>query len=97
VRTTSIETPNFRRSALGSCRSCARRSGSISIAKEDLDVAFEFFGEAFAAGVLRFGMESAGGGAEFVHVESVGAGGAVEQEAGEVGDFRALVRGKRFA
>lgn len=71
--------------------------GRSQFAKEGLDVAFEFFGEAFAAGVLRFGMESAGCGAEFVHFESVGAGGAVEQEAGEVGDFRALVRGKRFA
>ncbi len=45
---------------------------------------------------MRFGMESTGGGAEFVRVEPVGAGGAVEQEAGEVGDFRAFVRGKRF-
>ena len=45
----------------GSSCAVARRSGSISIAKEGLDVAFEFFGEAFAAGVLRFGMESAGG------------------------------------
>jgi hypothetical protein len=42
-------------------------------------------------------MQLAGGGAELVRVESVGAGGAVEQEAGEVGDFRALVRGKCFA
>ena len=45
---------------------------------------------------MRFGMESAGGGAELVRLESVGAHRAVEQETGEVGDFRALVRGKRF-
>jgi hypothetical protein len=97
VRTASIEAPIFRRSALGSCRSWARRSGAISIAKEGLDVAFKLFGETFAAGVLRFGMELAGGGAKLVRVESVSAGGAVEQETGEVGYFRALIRGKRFA
>jgi hypothetical protein len=97
VRTASIEAPIFRRSALGSCRSCARRSGSISIAKEGLEIAVEFLGEAFAAGVLRFGMESLRGGTEFAGVESVGAGGAVEQEAGEVGDFRAFFGRKRLA
>ena len=89
--------PALRRSTLVSCRSCARRSGSISIAKEDFEIAVEFLGEAFAAGVLRFGMESLGGGAEFVVVESVGAGGAVEQEACEISDLRAFFGRKRLA
>ena len=89
--------PASRRSTLVSFRSCARRSGSISIAKEDFEIAVEFLGEAFAAGVLRFGMESLGGGAEFVVVESVGAGGAVEQEACEISDLRAFFGRKRLA
>jgi hypothetical protein len=89
--------PALRRSTLVSCRSCVRRSGSISIAKEGFEIAFKFLGEAFAAGVLRFGMESLGGGTEFAGVESVGAGGAVEQEACEISDLRAFFSRKRLA
>ncbi|MFM8719663.1 MAG: hypothetical protein ACKOFH_09070, partial [Chthoniobacterales bacterium] len=82
--------PTLRRSGLERRRSCAMRSGSISIGKDGFEVAVELLCGPFATGGLRFGMKSTGTGTEFGILKAVGTLRATKQESREISDFSPL-------
>ena len=78
-------------------RSCAMRSGSISIGKDGFDVAVELFCGPFAEGGLRFGMKSTGNRTEFGILKAVSTLRTTKQESRKIGDFGPLRCRQRLA